>query len=100
MVAALAVNVPGFPIPRTEALVASGEEAIVAAAIVPQDGQEPVSYAEAGVNAVIEGMDPKQFAAEVVAQMDHIRRAKDAVGAYSAVTRDDVFAAARAVLED
>lgn len=34
LVAALCVNVPGFPIPRTEALAASGSMALVAAGIV------------------------------------------------------------------
>jgi hypothetical protein len=100
MVAALAVNVPGFPIPRTEALVASGEEALVAAALVPQEGQEQVSYAEQGVNAVIEGLDPKQFALDVMSEMDRQKRIKEARGAYAAATRDDIFAAALAVLEE
>lgn len=34
LVAALAVNVPGFPIPRTQSMAASGEAALVAAGIV------------------------------------------------------------------
>ncbi|KXP00897.1 hypothetical protein [Tsukamurella pseudospumae] len=34
LVAALAVNVPGFPIPRTQSMAASGEMALVAAGIV------------------------------------------------------------------
>lgn len=35
LVAALAVNVPGFPIPRTEALSASGTQSLIAAGVMP-----------------------------------------------------------------
>ncbi|QJD51511.1 hypothetical protein SEA_SALVADOR_16 [Gordonia phage Salvador] len=48
LVAALAVNVPGFPIPRTEQLVASGRPVgLVAAGIVHRrDPNSPVTYAD------------------------------------------------------
>lgn len=95
MIAALAVNVPGFPIPRTEVLVASGEEALVAAAVVQHAGQEEFIEAESGVNVVVATeMDPKVFAAQVVEHMDRIAAAKEARHAYAVATRDDVLAAA------
>ncbi|QOC56018.1 capsid maturation protease [Gordonia phage Clown] len=48
LVAALAVNVPGFPIPRTEQLVAAGQPVgLVAAGIVHRrDPHSPVTYAD------------------------------------------------------
>lgn len=65
MVAALAVNVPGFPIPRTS-LAASGhtEFALVAAAPVRQ-------HEEA---ATVEPLDAKAFAREVIVEMERQRR--------------------------
>lgn len=65
MVAALAVNVPGFPIPRTS-LAASGhtEFALVAAAPVRQ--REEV--------ATVEPLDAKAFAREVIVEMERQRR--------------------------
>lgn len=61
MVAALAVNVPGFPVPRT-ALAASGMQttALVAAAVVERDEEQ---FAE------LEALDMGAFAREVVLEV-------------------------------
>lgn len=68
LVAALAVNVPGFPI-VAPALAASGGHttALVAAGMV-----QPATIEEVEV-ATIEALDPKAFASEVVKEMDRIR---------------------------
>lgn len=67
MVAALAVNVPGFPIPRTS-LAASGqaEFALVAAA--------PVRQPEPAVGTIRLDVDTKSFAREVLAEMGRQQR--------------------------
>lgn len=69
MVAALAVNVPGFPIPRTS-LAASGhtEFALVAAAPVKQP--EPSE----AIGTITLDVDAKSFAREVLAEMERQRR--------------------------
>lgn len=69
MVAALAVNVPGFPIPRTS-LAASGhtEFALVAAAPVKQP--EPSE----AIGTITLDVDAKSFAREVLAEMERQQR--------------------------
>ena len=53
LVAALAVNVPGFPVPRTEQLVASGVETLVAAGVVaPADPVTADNLADLVASAV------------------------------------------------
>lgn len=59
LVAALAVNVPGFPIPRTETLVASGaDDALVAAGIV-RNG--PITYDEVAAMVAAAGTNAQQL---------------------------------------
>lgn len=120
MVAALAVNVPGFPIPRTEVLIASGEEALVAAAIVQNSGQPtpavietpdgqvhvgeiPAQYAiQPGTVQVNlpEGVDVDAIVASVMDRLDRAENVRRAKSDFSAATRDDIVAAALAALED
>lgn len=120
MVAALAVNVPGFPIPRTDVLVASGEEALVAAAIVQNSGQPTPAVIETPDGQVHVGEIPAQYAvqpgsvqvnlpegtnvdaivASVMDRLDRAERARRAKADFSAATRDDIVAAALAALED
>ena len=59
LVAALAVNVPGFPIPRTETFVASGaDDALVAAGIV-RNG--PITYDEVAAMVAAAGTNAQQL---------------------------------------
>jgi hypothetical protein len=77
MVAALAVNVPGFPIPRT-ALAASGQAdfALVAAA--------PVRQPEPAAGTIRLDVDTKAFAREVLAEMENQRRLAEFRSAFNA----------------
>ncbi len=121
MVAALAVNVPGFPIPRTEALIASGEEALVAAAVVAPEGSQnpglgsvadlsgvthfghlPTTKIEAGAVQVTmsKDYDVEAIAASVMQRIKRTELAEGARAAYSAAVRDDILSDARNALED
>ncbi|AXH46593.1 head maturation protease [Gordonia phage Rofo] len=55
LVAALAVNVPGFPIPRTESLVASGDDTMLVAAGMVRNG--PITYDEVQAMVTAAGID-------------------------------------------
>ncbi|QUE25890.1 RNA ligase [Gordonia phage Sanjuju] len=55
LVAALAVNVPGFPIPRTESLVASGDDTMLVAAGMVRNG--PITFEEVQAMVTAAGID-------------------------------------------
>jgi hypothetical protein len=90
MVGVLGVNVPGFPVPRTEALVASGVvQSLVASGTVPVENPEPVmDLDDATVLALRErfrAMDRAERAQALAARVARaraymtIRRAKEAL---------------------
>lgn len=96
LVAALAVNVPGFPIPRTEELVASGTMALVAAGIVVPPGADlPQNVDEFNAvlaSAVAERVDA--VVAEKMAERDQAAAARARRG-HAAAQVQAVVASAR-----
>lgn len=99
MVAALAVNVPGFPIPNTitaSALEWEGDEAIVAAGIVeqPLDVVDQVAR-EAAAAGVASAPDLQALVASAV---QRALRAERAFSALNAITRADRASAALAII--
>jgi hypothetical protein len=91
MVAALAVNVPGFPIPRAE-LVASGaggQGALVAAGIVQREEKR-----KSDILGIIEAT-----ADEVIAKLDHRERARAAKAAAALALRPIRIAQAKKGLQ-
>ena len=105
LVAALAVNVPGFPIPRTEELVAAGTMALVAAGIVvppgadlPQSGDEFNAVLAA---AVAERVDVVLAERDRIAEAQtRIAAAADLVQTITAAARRDELAALVAAATD
>lgn len=82
LVAALAVNVPGFPVPRTEQLVAGGGLALVAAGVVlrPEDmmPKTPDQLAAVIAAAIVADTDKKANAAKRAALTDKVKAVADA----------------------
>lgn len=77
LVAALVVNVPGFPIPRTEMAASMGKDyALVAAAIVTRSGMNPNDIADQVVARLRQMASREQRAAALVASVAPVASAR------------------------
>lgn len=65
LVAVLAVNVPGFPVPRTRALAASGMRSLVAAGVMPSRTPTPTTSG----STLAAGIDVREVAKHVAVEL-------------------------------
>lgn len=122
LVAALAVNVPGFPVPRVRARVASGQPmALVAAAVVQQPTPTlsdaivgemrvgklttgTVTFYEPGTTSSVkaERFDPEVFADAIAARLEQRKRDGELSAAHAALVAelDDTPAVVAALLAE